>query len=284
LYQEYAVYAKNGELVSLLQNNRLDTHASEFLYGAYSGYAYSLFNLPLTLITAMSISVVPALAEAIAIKHQGNIQRITASAIRITILFAMPCTIGLSVMAKPILYLLYSSTSAGTMLEILAVACIWVSLVSVCTAVLQAAGKVWIPVINMLIGALVKIVSNILLVSMPQINILGLSISSNLCYFVIAALNIYWVMKVTKVKLKLAETLVKPLFATGAMGVATLFFYRFLEGMIPEKLATMLSVGIGGCIYLSVLLLVGGLKREDVEMLPKGEKIAAMMEKRKLLR
>ena len=284
LYQEYAIYAKNGEMASLLQNHLLDTHASEFLYGAYSGYAFSLFNLPLTLITAMSISVVPALAEAIAVKQQHNIQRITASAIRITILFAMPCTIGLSVMAKPILYLLYSNTSSGTMLEILAVACIWVSLVSVCTAILQAAGKVWIPVVNMLIGAVVKIVSNILLVSMPQINILGLSISSNLCYFVIAALNLYWVMKVTKVKLKLSDTLVKPLFSTGAMGVATLFCYRFLEGVVPAKLATILSVGMGGCIYLAVLLLIGGLKQEDVEMLPKGEKIAAIMKKRKLLR
>lgn len=284
LYQDYAIYAKNGEMASLLQKNLLDTQASEFLYGAYSGYAFPLFNLPLTLITAMSISVVPALAEAMAVKNQRNTQRITASAIRITILFAMPCTIGLSVMAKPILYLLYSNTSSGTMLEILAVACIWVSLVSVCTAILQAAGKVWIPVINMLIGAVVKIVSNMVLVSMPQVNILGLSISTNLCYFVIAALDLYWVMKVTTVKLKLGETLVKPLFSTGAMGVATLFCYRLLEGMIPAKLATLLSVGIGGCIYVSVLLLVGGLKREDVEMLPKGEKIAAIMEKRKLLR
>lgn len=285
LYNHYAIYAKNGEMASLLQRNVLDTQASEFLYGAYSGYAFSLFNLPLTLITAMSISVVPALAEAMATGHQRNIQRITASALRITILFAMPCTIGLSVMAKPILYLLYSNTSSGTMLEILAVACIWVSLVSVCTAILQAAGKVWIPVINMLIGAAVKIGANLLLVSQPQINVLGLSISSNLCYFVIAALDLYFVMKETKVKLKLADTLVKPLFATGAMGVATLFLYRFLAGnILPEKLTTLLAIGLGGCIYIAVLLLVNGVKREDVEMLPKGEKIAAIMEKHRLLR
>lgn len=284
LYREYAIYAKSGEMASLLQTNTLDVNASEFLYGAYSGYAFSLFNIPLSLITAMSISVVPALAEAIAVNHSRNIQRITASAIRITILFAMPCTIGLSVMAKPILYLLYSNTSSGTMLEILAVACIWVSLVSVSTAILQAAGKVWVPVINMLIGAAVKIGTNILLVSIPEINVLGLSVSSNLCYFVIAALDLYWVMKVTKVKLKLSETVVKPLFATGAMGVVTLFLYRFTETLLPAKIATILSVGAGGCIYLAVLLLVGGVKREDVEMLPKGERLAAVMEKRKLLR
>ncbi|MDY4976392.1 MAG: polysaccharide biosynthesis protein [Clostridia bacterium] len=285
LYDAYAVYAKKGELASLLTENRLDVNAAEFLYGAYSGYAFSLFNLPLTLITAMSISVVPALAEAFAVRNQRNIQRITGSALRITLLFALPCTIGLSVMAKPILYLLYSNTSSGTMLEILSVACVWVTLVSVSTAILQAAGKVWIPVVNMLIGAAVKVAANILLVSQQSVHILGLSISSNLCYFVIAALNLYWVMKVTKVSLKLSECLVKPLFATGAMGVGTLACYRFLEGVLPAvKLATVISIGAGCVIYLGVLLLVGGVKREDVEMLPKGEKIAALMQRYRLLR
>ena len=268
-----------------MAGNRLDVNASEFLYGAYSGYAFSLFNLPLTLITAMSISVVPALAESFAMRNQRNIQRITGSALRITMLFSLPCTIGLSVMAKPILFLLYSNTSSGKMLEILAVACVWVTLVSVSTSILQAAGKVWIPVVNMLIGAAVKIVANVVFVSMPSVNILGLSISSNLCYFVIAALDLYWVMKVTSVKLKLLDCLVKPLFATGAMGVGTLFCYRFLENVLPVvKLATVISIGVGCVIYLAVLLLVGGVKQEDVEMLPKGEKIAAMMRRYRLLR
>ncbi len=285
LYDTYAIYAKKGELSSLLAGNRLDVNASEFLYGAYSGYAFSLFNLPLTLITAMSISVVPALAESFAMRNQRNIQRITGSALRITMLFSLPCTIGLSVMAKPILFLLYSNTSSGKMLEILAVACVWVTLVSVSTSILQAAGKVWIPVVNMLIGAAVKIVANVVFVSMPSVNILGLSISSNLCYFVIAALDLYWVMKVTSVKLKLLDCLVKPLFATGAMGVGTLFCYRFLENVLPVvKLATVISIGVGCVIYLAVLLLVGGVKQEDVEMLPKGEKIAAMMRRYRLLR
>lgn len=285
LYDAYAIYAKKGELASLLAGNGLDIKAANWLYGAYSGYAFSLFNLPLTLITAMSISVVPALAEAFAVHNQRSIQRITGSALRITLLFSLPCTIGLSVMAKPILYLLYSNTASGKMLEILAVACVWVTLVSVSTAILQAAGKVWIPVVNMLVGAVVKIGANFLLVSRPELNILGLSISSNLCYFVIAALNLYWVMKMTHVKLKLSECLVKPLFATGAMGVGTLFCYRFLEQALPaEKLATIISIGVGCAIYLAVLLLIGGLKREDVEMLPKGEKIAALMQRHKLLR
>lgn len=277
LYALYEIYDKKGELLSLLQSNCLDVNASEFLYGAYSGYAFSLFNLPLAVITAMSVSVVPALAEAFAVGNQRGISRITGSALRITMLFALPCTIGLSVMAKPILYLLYSNTASGAMLEILAAACIWVTLVSVCTAILQASGRVWIPVINMLLGALVKIFTNIFFVSMPAVNILGLSISSNLCYFLIAALDLFWVMKVTQVRLKLSECLLKPLFATGAMGVATLFCYRFLESVLPAKLATLAAIGAGCVIYLAVLLLVGGVKREDVEMLPKGKQLAARM-------
>ena len=278
-------YYQASELSTLLTQGRLGEQAARWLYGAYSGYAATLFNLPLTLIMSLSISVVPAISSAFAIKNRKEVQKITASSLRITVLFAMPCTIGLSVMAKPVLNLLYNDTTTSQMLEILAIAIVWVTLLSVSTTILQGAGRVWIPVINMGIGALVKAVSNYILIGIPSINILGASISTNICYFVIAVLNLFWVMKVTRVRLSILDFIVKPLFATAVMGAGTLVVYTLLTKYLPSpSIVTILSIAVGALLYLAVLFLVGGIKREDVVMLPKGEKLAGIMQKYKLIK
>lgn len=278
-------YGQPDGLSSLLRLGRLDETGARWLYGAYSGYAFSLFNLPLTLIFALSTSVVPAVASAYAMKNRRAVQGLTASALRITVLFSLPCTAGLSVLAGPILQLVFHNTASTQMLEILALSVVWVTLVSVTTAILQAVGRVWLPVIHMAIGGLVKIVCNYVLIGLPSVHILGASLSTNACYFVIAALNLFWVMRVTRVKLRIRDIIVKPLFATVAMGVLTLFVYRVLERVLPSSsLATIGAIGLGCVLYLATLLLVKGIRRDDVEMLPKGSFLVAQMERYHLLK
>jgi len=115
---------------------------SEILYGAYSGYAIPMFNLPPTIIMALSMSVVPCISAAFAVKNQAEVKKLTESTIRITMLFALPCAVGLSVLSQPILTAVYNNARAASMLTILSYAVIFVSLVSVTTAMLQAVGQV----------------------------------------------------------------------------------------------------------------------------------------------
>lgn len=288
----------------------ISSAAADVMYGSYSGYAMSLFNLPPSIVTSISMSIVPAISAALAVKDQKQAKLLTESSIRITTMFALPCAIGLSVLSAPILVCLYNNTRAEHTLSLLSLAIIFVCIVSVTTAILQASGHVFIPVKNMLIGGAFKIVSNFTLIAIPELNIGGAPISTFFCYFIIAALNITSIIKIIKPNFNIKDFILKPLVSAIVMGIVVVFVYNlcatllgcpavslkvnFLSSVAPVtpvesivRIKTILSLGvsilIGAIAYLAVMCATKSIFEEDVLMLPKGKRIASFMKKFKLL-
>jgi len=290
--------------------NPLTAKAADVMYGSYSGYAMSLFNLPPSIITSISMSIVPAISAALAIKNQSEAKLLTESSIRITTIFALPCAIGLSVLSTPILVALYNNARAQDTLALLSLAIVFVCTVSVSTAILQASGHVFIPVRNMLIGGAFKVVSNFILIAIPSLNIGGAPISTFCCYLLIASLNLISVGRIIKPKFSFRDFILKPLVSALAMGVLVYLSYNLFalllgcptvsigvdflpQTAIVTPVATVvrfktilslgLSIGIGIIAYAIAIFATKALKKEDIEMLPKGKKIASFMERKKLL-
>lgn len=275
------VYMIMDRLAALGYNEEL----RKTMYGYYSGYAVTMFNLPATIVVALSISIVPAISGAFALKNKIKAQGLTLSALRITILFALPCAVGLSVLSKPILAILYDDIGATTLLAILAYAVLFVSIVMVSNAILQATGKVWIPVINMLIGGIVKIVVNYILVSNPQININGAPIGTNLCYITVVIFNLIAIKRILLVKYKISDFLIYPLISVLSMGIVAYVSFDRLFAITNSNLISLgASITASGIVYLLILFLLGGIKKEDVLMLPKGDLIAQKLISFKLIK
>lgn len=301
-------FGVNAEKVRIGEG--ISSAAADVMYGSYSGYAMSLFNLPPSIVTSISMSIVPAISAALAVKDQKQAKLLTESSIRITTMFALPCAIGLSVLSAPILVCLYNNTRAEHTLSLLSLAIIFVCIVSVTTAILQASGHVFIPVKNMLIGGAFKIVSNFTLIAIPELNIGGAPISTFFCYFIIAALNITSIIKIIKPNFNIKNFILKPLVSAIVMGIVVVFVYNlcatllgcpavslkvnFLSSVAPVtpvesivRIKTILSLGvsilIGAIAYLAVMCATKSIFEEDVLMLPKGKRIASFMKKFKLL-
>ncbi len=252
------------------------------LYGVYTGQAQTMFNLPLTIVVGLSMSIVPAISTALAEKKRGEAGGMTLSVLRITMLFAFPCAVGFFVLSEPILRVLYSDANAAYMLQRLAFAVPCVAFVSVSNAVLQSYGKVYYPVVNMLVGGIVKVVMNYTLI--PVWGIDAAPIATTACYGTIALLNIFCIVSLLKVKINALDMFIKPLCASLIMGAATILVYNFVSGALPgSRIVTLGSICVGAVVYLFAVIVVRGLKREDVLNMPKGEKIANIMEKFKLL-
>lgn len=249
------------------------------LYGMYTGQAQTMFNLPLTIIVALSMSAVPAISSAIAGKDSDEAQGLTKSLLKITVLFAMPCVIGLATLSEGILGLLYSDADAFMLLEKLAIAIIFVSVVQVTNAVLQAYGKVYYPVFSMIAGGVAKVVMNYTFI--PVIGIDGAPVATIVCYAIIAVINIICIIKVVKIKFNIIEVVVKPLFSALLMG-GVLYLLKSYLGI--GTIATILSIGIGGVIYIVSAFAVRAIGKDDVLILPKGEKLASVLEKFRLIR
>lgn len=288
----------------------LSKDASDILYGAYTGFAIPLFNLPPTIVMALSLSIVPAISSAYALKNHASIRLLTESTLRITIMFSVPCAIGLSVLSSPILITLFNNARSEAMLSVLAYAVITVCLVSVTTAILQATGHVMLPVKNMLIGGIVKIITNYVIIAIPSVNIGGAPITTNICYLTIAILNIYDIIRIAKPKLGICDFILKPAISALVMGISAFLSYNAAASFLKAPLLKMsisfmhntapltpldssvrLSVLISMCVsifvavivYAVMLFLTKSVKKDDVLMLPKGDKIAKLLEKRHLL-
>jgi len=253
------------------------------LWGSYSGYAFPLFNLPPTLINAITVSIVPAIASAYAVGEHKKASHTTAKSMKITVLFSLPCAIGMAMLAKPILSLVYNNTNATSTLTILSIAIVFVSLVLVTNAILQATGHEMVPVINMAIGGIAKVIINYFLVAHNKININGAPIGTTSCYVIILVLNIIFIKRKLNVKLPFSELVLKPFVSALSMAVVLYFVSPVFSGM-GRLIAAAFPIAIGATIYLFVLILTKGINEEDINLLPKAQTLTKFCKKLRIIR
>ena len=249
------------------------------LYGQLKGFAQTLINLPQIFSVAIAMSIVPAIANAMARQKKNEIKDIISSGIRITLLIGLPAAFGLFVLARPIIELLYyknsieSIISTGRILQYLSFGVISLTLVQALTAILQGLGKPIIPVLSLLVGAIAKVFLTYTLTVIPSINIRGAAISTVAAYTIAAIINIVAVAYITKIKFNYRNIFLKPLVASLGMAIVAKLSYMILFNIIGGRLSTVVSILLAAVVYIVLLVLTGSITPEDMALLPKGDKI-----------
>ncbi|MGO1477911.1 putative polysaccharide biosynthesis protein [Senegalia sp. (in: firmicutes)] len=260
------------------------------LYGQLTGMAQTLINFPQVFSVAIGASLVPAISTAFARKNFSEIKKTATSGIRVTLLIGLPAAMGLFILAEPIIKLLYFSNplevqqSAGSILKVLSFSVIFLTLVQSLTAILQGMGKAFIPVRNLIIGALAKVVIVYVLTGIPGIGVKGAAISTIIAYVIASFLNLRAVRKYAKIRFNLMDIFLKPVLSVAIMSIVVAITYNIFEGFIGLKLATVVSIGFGGISYLFALLLTSTITSKDFELLPGGTKLSNKLKKIGLLR
>lgn len=266
-----------------LQEAGFSQKEARFLWGSYSGYAVPLFNLPPTLISALNISLVPAISGAFAVGKKDVAKNAAGDSILITVLFSLPCAVGMAVLAEPILAIVYHNTNATSTLAILGYAIIFVSAVMVTNSILQAIGKEKIPVINMIIGGVIKVIVNNQLVKNPDININGAPIGTNACYMVILILNIICIKRELNIKFSIKKYVLKPILSVGVMAAAVIAVYNFTSPL-GNVVSLSASVLCGGIVYVVMIFAVRAVNEEILEIIPGMKKVIPLLKKYRILR
>ncbi len=251
------------------------------LYGEYT-FGMTLFALPASFMYPLTISLVPSISAATAAGRGETAAQNAASALKLAMVVALPVGVGMSVLAGPILHLLYpavpqTAEAAAYHLRILGIASVFVCLMIATAGILQAYGKERIPVITLLVGGGVKIAANYLLVTDPTISIHGAPIGTLLCYAVIAELNLLAIVRVVPHRLGLGGAAGKLLLSTAAMAAAARGGYGLLSRHMGSGCATLLSILAAGAVYVLLVLCLEVLRREEILQLPKGEKLAKFL-------
>ena len=270
------------ELYGLLLSGVSEGEIVTTLYGCY-GMAQTLYTLVPTLTQAFGISALPNVTTAWVSGDRNDLKKNIESVIRITALVSIPAGLGLSVMAGPIMRLIYSSPSAvqiaTPVLTVLGITVVFVAISIPLSSMIQAVGRVDLPVKFMAVGAAVKLVTTYVLVGIPSVNLNGGPVGHLLCYIIILLLDIIALCRITKIVPNFNSVFIKPLIsaviccgaAWGAQGLCAL--------LLPDKLATVIGLGIAVIVYVVSLLVLKAVSKDDVLMLPKGQKIAKILEK-----
>ncbi len=256
-----------------------------YLYGIYKGFAFSIYNLVPTITSVIGVSAIPALSTAWTMKDSSGIRQSSESIIRLTAMIALPAGVGIACLSGPILELLYSGrpnavTVATPILAVLGVSAVFAGLAVPMTNMLQAIGKQNVPVINMAVGVVLKIVINYILVGVDILNIQGAAVGTAVCYGYILIANLVCYIHFSKIKISLVSTLLKPAVAAVLCGASAVGAYYLIGfALDSSKVKTALSIIIAAAIYAVCLGVLKGFTENDIKMLPKGEKISKILAK-----
>ncbi len=245
------------------------------LYGIYETMGVSIMNMPQMLIVALTVSLIPVISASLATNGREQAVRTTESGLRLTALIAFPCAAGLFVLTGPLLALLFKEDvlTATPILRMMSVSTVFVCFLSITNAVLQAIGKERMSLWSMVVGAAVKLAVNYILIGIPSVGIYGAPIGTAVSYLGIVVFNLIVIQR-SRVAPKRWGSILKPVFASAIMGAAVYFLYPFVENVLGGKIAAFAAVLFGVVVYVVILLVIRGIYREDIEMLPKGKKIA----------
>ena len=252
------------------------------LYGQLSGKVDTVTNLPLAINIAFATALVPAISAAKAKNDRETATKRTSFSLLTSMLIGLPCVVGMIVFAQPILNLLYPNAKEGALLlQLISVSVIFSILDQTINGALQGFGKVMIPATALGIGCLVKLVLNIVLLKIPFFNVYGAAIGSIACHAVAFTIVFNVLKKYVKLDLPLGKFVIKPAIATGIMSVCSYTLCVILKGIIPGNTATI-AMAFAVIVYIAAVLALKIYNREDIYMLPKGEKIYKFLEKKKI--
>jgi len=280
------VMERSGDIVEGMYAAQIAADGTTDVLGFLTGNrgaVVTFTNLVPNVTLTFGISALPLITSAWALRDKRKLKSTVSLVLRITMLVATPCGIGLAVLARPIMRMVYDDVTAqvaGPMLEVMGIAVIFICLVAPINAMLQAVGRADIPAKIVLVGGAVKLLLNTTLVLNPYINIMGSAYSTLACYVVMVVLSLIALLRVVRVRLKWRGIFLKPLFSGVLCGVAAWAANGLLARIMPGTVATILAILIAGIVYVLLLLLLGAFTREDILMLPKGQKIAQILEKR----
>jgi stage V sporulation protein B len=213
-------------------------------------------------------------------KDFKNVRSAARTGLKLAFIIGTPCAVGMFVLAAPIIRMLYGSsmsesqiTLAAELMQTACVGVVFLSLVQTLTGVIQGLGKPNVPVLNLLFGGVLKVVTIFILMRIPEINIQGAAVSTVVCYAAAGVLNMIYLIRKTNMRLSVPDVFLKPILSAVFMGVVVHYLYRLLSVYVSVTISTLASVGIGVLLYLAAVLFLRMFSAEDLRFLPGGSKL-----------
>ena len=268
-----------GQLLSL-GFTQLEADSMKGIYNM----SQTIYNMPCAFITPITISIIPAITSYLTLLDHKGARATEESAARVTGLICMPCAFGLATLAGPVTALLGGYTGADltlstTLMTVMGFNIMFNAVVLLTNAMMQAHGHAVVPVVNMFISGILRLIVVYMLTGNPNIGIVGTPIGAMLCFLCIAVLNVLSMRRVLENPPAIIKNLIKPFAAAAIMGIfvyGALFALKTL-GVTSRLILCGLPICVGVVVYVVMVVVLKVITRSDCMLLPKGEKIAKLL-------
>ena len=258
-----------------------------YLYGCYS-LAMTVYLLVPGITQAFGTSALPGVTSAWARGSKQELRGRMEAVVRVTSLFCFPAGLSLTALAEPVAGLLYgegpSTAAIAQSLALMGLASLPAAMSGPLSSMLQAVGRADLPVKLLLLAMAVKLGANWVLCGIPEVNILGAGVGTCLCYLVLTLTQFWKLRRASGVGLSTVGVFLRPFCCALLCAASARLGYEgcrplWPHGALGEALALGAGAALGCAAYLAGLLLLRGIRKSDLQSLPKGQKIAKMLEK-----
>ncbi len=258
--------------------------AADFIstaYGEYCNYYLPLINIPLALAAASVAAMMPEVSSSYALGRIDEVNSHALVTIRMTMFICIPCTIGLTVMAGPIMDVLFPASTelSAKLLLSGSLYVIFAGLSTITSGVLQSIGQQKQAMINAAISLGANLAFQaVILYAAPALDIYTVMIANILFGVVCCILNDISLKKYLGFKNEFMQTYGMPIIASAGMAAAVFFIYRGLHALMGSVLIP-LAVGILASIlvYIIIYAAVSGVTEEELRRYPMGGKLVKIL-------
>lgn len=258
-------------------------------YGIFGGKAMVIINIPIALAASLSSAMIPAISKSSALGDAEATREKAENAMWTTMLIAIPAAVGLAVLAKPVMQLLFpqpdSLDMAAKLLAMIAVTVIFYSLSTLSNGILQGIGRVNLPVRNAGIALAVQTALLVALLTFTELDVYALVICLIVYSFLMCLLNSISVRRCIGVKENLKTMFLMPFLASALMGACALGAYTGLHMLVESNVICLIpSILLAVIVYAVTILKTGAIRREQLIAFPKGALLVKIAEKCRLLK
>lgn len=257
------------------------------MFGIYSGEYKMLINVPLAVTSSIGVALIPAVTSLVSVGKTQEAKAKIGSIIKLSNLVAIPACVGLIALADPIMNLLYSINNniPIRLLQLGAITVVTYSFSTVTIAILQGMGKMKVPVINSLISLGVHVVVVYIMLKYADMNIYALVYGNLVFSFLMCALNLAALYHYLGYKQEIVRSYLIPAAAAIIMGVFAFFVFKGIYAICGIRLiGVVVSILLAIIVYAILLVLFGGMNRDEILDLPKGQVLLNLLEKIHLIR
>lgn len=282
-------FIDNGVYKHLAYAKGYDPDEIDIWWGIYTGKYKLMINVPISIASALAASSVPALTASFSRQDMKDVKTKLNSAMRFVMIIAFPCTVGLAVLAKPIFTVLFPSTIntldiASQMMYIGAAAVIFYSMSTLSNGLLQGINRLKVPVINAVITLIAHVILLVVLMLLFDLNIYAVVIANMFFAIMMCFLNNLALARYSGYRQEWIRTFVIPGICSAIMGIATFLIYKGMFVLCSNNVIAMCIAMLAAVFVYGILMLIlGGLREEEILRFPKGKVLVQIFKKLRLL-